>query len=71
MATETVDNTELSGIVEMTKNDQNVNGAPLAIEANAGLTNPVALLASVPTNILVSHAEMPERFNETDFKTWQ
>ena len=55
----------------MIQNDQNVNWAPLAVGANAGLAIPATLMAPVPTNIPVSHAEKPERFNGTDFKKWQ
>ncbi|XP_057488500.1 uncharacterized protein LOC130774470 [Actinidia eriantha] len=72
MTTETIDNSGIAGMIaEMTQNEQNMNGAPHAVGANAGLAIPVALMAPVPTNIPVSHAEKSERFNGTDFKRWQ
>jgi len=61
MTTETIDNSGIAKMIaEMTQNDQNVNGATLAVGANAGLAIPAALMAPVPTNIPVSHAEKPE-----------
>ena len=72
MTTETIDNSGIAEMIaEMTQNEQNMNGAPLAVGANAGLAIPAALMAPVPTNIPVSHAEKPERFNGTDVKRWQ
>ncbi|GFZ05623.1 hypothetical protein Acr_17g0011950 [Actinidia rufa] len=72
MTTETIDNSGIAEMIaEMTQNEQNMNGTPLAVGANSGLAIPAALMAPVPTNIPVNHAEKPERFNGTDFKRWQ
>ncbi|XP_057497413.1 uncharacterized protein LOC130782145, partial [Actinidia eriantha] len=46
MTTETIDNSGIAEMIaEMTQNEQNMNGAPLAAGANAGLAIPAALMA--------------------------
>ena len=56
MTTETIDNSGIAEMIaEITQNDQNMNGAPLAIGVNVGLAIPAALVAPVPKNIPVSH----------------
>ncbi|XP_057514993.1 uncharacterized protein LOC130796638 [Actinidia eriantha] len=52
MTTEMIDNSGIAEMIaEMIQNEQNMNEAPLAVGANAGLAIPAALMAPVPTNI--------------------
>ena len=68
LAIEIVDNIRLSRNVEITRDDQNVNGKPIDIEVNTGLAIPAPVLPPLSTNIPMSHAEKPKWFNGTDFK---